>query len=210
MSICRYLGRACVEIITDDEHLIIDPNYVKPPRKGVNKILITHEHDDHLNSEDIEKISEHYIRENQALHIYGAKSTEDEVAIENPTIVSEGDVIDLENGKIRVFNIDCWGSDSCVAYLIEIDGKRILHTADSANYSKSLRNIEKDIDCCFVACFEDYYEDYLDFINTINPKLTIPYHFGPDEEEMGKNMADLLEEKDVNVKYLRPGEKVRI
>lgn len=210
MSICRYLGRACVEIITDDDHLIIDPNYVKPPRKGVNKILITHEHDDHLNSEDIEKISKHYIRENQALHIYGAKSTEDKVAIQDPTIIGEGDVIDLENGTIRVFNIDCWGSESCVAYLIEIDGKRILHTADSANYSESLRNIKEDIDCCFVACFEDYYDDYLNFINIISPELTIPYHFGPGEEDMGRNLADYLRKEHINAKYLEPGGSIQI
>lgn len=208
MSLCRYLGRACIEIIADDDHLIIDPNYVKPPRKGINKILLTHEHDDHLSSEKIQKIGEQYIREDQDLEIYGPKSTVDKVTLEEPIVVGESDIIELENGQIKVFNVDCWGSDSCVAYLIEINGERILHTADSANYSETLKKIDEEVDTCFVACFEDYYEDYLDFINTIRPKLTIPYHFGPDEEEMGKNLAEYLKERDVNVKYLSPGETV--
>lgn len=210
MSLCRYLGRACVEVIDDEEHLIIDPNYIQSPRKGINKILITHEHDDHFNSEKIQKIGEQYIREDQDLEIYGAKSIENKVALEAPIIVEGGDIVDLENGEIKVFDVDCWGSDSSVAYLIEIDGKTILHTADSAKYSESLKNIDKGVDCCFVACFEDNYNDYLDFINTINPELTIPYHFGPDEEDMGKNLAEYLEEHDVNVKYLSPGENVQI
>jgi L-ascorbate metabolism protein UlaG (beta-lactamase superfamily) len=181
---------------------------VKPPRKGINKILLTHEHDDHFSSEKIQKIGKQYIREDQDLKIYGPKSTVDKIALEEPIVVGEGDIIELENGQIKVFNVDCWGSDSCVAYLIEINGERILHTADSANYSESLKKIDKEVDTCFVACFEDYYKDYLEFINTIGPKLTIPYHFGPDEEEMGKNLAEYLKERDVNVKYLSPGETV--
>jgi L-ascorbate metabolism protein UlaG (beta-lactamase superfamily) len=210
MIVCRYLGRACVEIISTNDHLIIDPNYVEPPRKGINKVLLTHEHEDHLDPEKIQKIYEEYIRENQDFEIYGSNSTKNKVAIEEPYIVDDDTVINLNDGEIEVFTIDCWGTDSCVGYLINIDGKRILHTADSANYSERLKAIEKDIDCCFVACFEDYYKDYLDFIKTVKPKLTIPYHFGPDEKEMGIDLAKYLDENDVNVKFLNPGEEIEI
>jgi len=210
MIIVRYLGRACVEIITDNDHIIIDPNFVNPPRKGINKILLTHEHDDHLSNENIQKIYKEYVREDQEIKIFGPESTKDQVAIAEPFIVKDGTIIDLNDGKIEVFSVDCWGADSCVAYLVRIDGKRILHTADSANYSDRLRNIEKAVDCCFVACFEDYYDDYLHFIKKIVPKLTIPYHFGPDEKEMGKNLAKFLKENDVKVEFLISGEEVKI
>jgi len=210
MILCRYLGRACVEIISKNDHIIIDPNYVEPPRKGINKVLLTHEHEDHLDPEKIQKIYEEYIRENQDFKIYGSKSTKDKVALEEPYIVDDGEVIDLNDGDIEVFTIDCWGTDSCVAYLININGKGILHTADSANYSARLKTIENEIDCCFVACFEDYYKDYLDFVNTVKPKLTVPYHFGPNKKKMGKNLAEYLNKNDVNVKFLNPGEEIEI
>lgn len=210
MIVCRYLGRACVEIINENDHIIIDPNFIELPRKGINKILLTHEHDDHLSNEDILKIYNEFLGESKDIKIFGPETTKDKVAIEELFIVKDGTVIDLNDGKINVFSVDCWGADSCVAYLININEKRILHTADSANYSDRLRNIEKGVDCCFVACFEDYYEDYMHFIKTVVPKLTVPYHFGPDEKEMGKDLADYLKNNDVNVKFLNPGEEIII
>lgn len=210
MIICRYLGRSCVEIISKNDHLIIDPNYVEPPRKGINKVLLTHEHDDHLDPEKIQKIYENLIRKDHEFKIFGPKSTKGKIYFEKLNIVDDGDIIDLSDGDIEVFSIDCWGSDSCVAYLIIINGKRILHTADSANYSDRLKAIERKIDCCFVACFEDYYKDYLNFIKKVKPKLTIPYHFGPDKKEMGKKLAEYLEINDINVKFLNPGEEIEL
>lgn len=210
MVICRYLGRSCVEVIADKDHIIIDPNYVEFPRKGINKILLTHEHDDHLSQEKIQRIFKEFIREDQEFQIFGPISTKEKIAIEEPFIVKDGSVIELNDGRIEVFKIDCWGSEACVAYLIYIDDKRILHTADSANYSDRLRTIEKAVDCCFVATFEDYYDNYLHFIKTIMPKLTIPYHFGPDKKEIGKKIAEFLQKNDINVKYLNPGEEINL
>lgn len=208
MVVVRYLGRACVEIISNNDHIVIDPNFVELPRKGVNKILLSHEHDDHLSNEDILKIYEKYARENNQLKIFGPKSTKEKVAFEKLYVVKGGTVIDLNDGKIKVYTVDCWGADTCVAYMVHINETRILHTADSAKYSDRLRNIKKAVDCCFVACFEDYYEDYLHFIKTVMPKLTIPYHFGPDEKEMGENFSEYLKKNGINVKLLDPGESI--
>jgi len=208
MVVCRYLGRACVEIIADKDHLIIDPNYVESPKKGIDTLLLTHEHDDHLSPKKIRKLYEKYIDKDKDPKIFGPISINEKVNINEIFIVKDESEIELKNGKIEVFRIECWKSDACVAYLISIDGKQILHTADSANYSERLRTIEKGVDCCFVATFEDYYQDYLDFIKIIKPKLTIPYHFGPDKKQMGKKTAQFLKENNVNVKYLDPGEEV--
>ncbi|MBD3214562.1 MAG: hypothetical protein GF311_18270 [Candidatus Lokiarchaeota archaeon] len=210
MVVVRYLGRACVEIISDNDHIVIDPNFVELPRKGVNKILLSHEHDDHLSNEDILKIYEKYARENKQLKIFGPKSTKEKVAFEKLYVVKAGTVIDLKDGKIDVYSIDCWGADSCLAYLVNIDGKRILHTADSANYSDRLRNIEKAVDCCFVACFEDYYDNYLHFVKTILPKLAVPYHFGPDEMQMGENLVEYFKKNYLKVELYNPGEEISI
>jgi len=208
MVVCRYLGRACVEIITERDHLIIDPNYVESPKKGIEKLLLTHEHDDHLSPEKIRILYEKYVDKDKELKIFGPISTKDKVNIKEVLIIKDESKIEINNGRIEVFKIDCWKSEACVAYLITVDRKRILHTADSAKYSDRLRTIEKGIDCCFIATFENFYQDYLDFIKTIQPKLTIPYHFGPDKKQMGKNTAQFLEDNNVKVKYLDLGEEI--
>ena len=205
---CRYLGRSCVEIITNQDHLIIDPNYVELPKKGIDTLLLTHEHEDHLSPKKIRKIYEKYGDKDKELKIFGPISINDKINISEIFIVKDESEIGLTNGKVEVFRIDCWKSKACVAYLISVEGKQILHTADSAKYSDRLRTIKNGIDCCFIATFENFYHDYLDFIKTIQPKLTIPYHFGPDKKQMGKNTAQFLEENNVNVKYLDPGEEI--
>jgi L-ascorbate metabolism protein UlaG (beta-lactamase superfamily) len=205
---CRYLGRACIEIITKNDHLIFDPNYVKSPQKGISHIFLTHEHDDHLSPEKIEVIYENLIKNENTIKVYGPISIKNKIPFVNPIIVKDGSLIEINDGIIEVFSIDCWKSEACVAYLITVDKKRILHTADSANYSDRLRKLEKGIDCCFIATFEDFYQNYLQFIKIIMPKLTIPYHFGPDKKDMGKNTAQFLKKNNVKVKYLDPGEEL--
>jgi L-ascorbate metabolism protein UlaG (beta-lactamase superfamily) len=208
MVVCRYLGRACVEIISEKDHIIIDPNYVTPPRKGINKILLTHEHDDHLSLEKVQRIYEDFVEEDNELKIFGPISIKKKIKTLKIFVIKDESIIKLGDGNIEVFSINCWKSEACVAYLIKVNNKSILHTADSAYYSDRLKKIGKEIDCCFVATFEDYYENYLNFIRTIIPKLTIPYHFGPGKEKMGKNLADFLEKNEVNVKYLDPGKDI--
>lgn len=208
MVVCRYLGRSCIEVIAENDHIVIDPNYVKAPKKGVNKILLTHEHDDHFSPEKIRNICEDFVTKEQESKIYGPISIKGRVKNISPSIVKDGSIIKLSNGHIDVFEIDCWKAEACVAYLLHVDDKRILHTADSAGYSDRLKKVENGIDCCFVATFEDYYRDYLRFIKTIRPKLTVPYHFGPNKRQMGKKTAQFLKENGVNVNYLNFGEEI--
>jgi len=43
----RYLGHSCVEII-GQHHILIDPDFTRPPEPGVEYICITHAHKDHI------------------------------------------------------------------------------------------------------------------------------------------------------------------
>jgi L-ascorbate metabolism protein UlaG (beta-lactamase superfamily) len=209
MTVIRYLGRACIEIIGDNDHLIFDPNFIEGPRKGISKIFLTHKHDDHTDAEKILDIYQNYIREDKEMKIFGPSSVKRKIS-QTPIKVEGGTTIELNDGNIKVYNIDCWGAEECVGYLVNINDKKVLHTADSAKFSDRLRRIEKGIDLCFVACFEDYYDDYLHFIKSIMPKLTIPYHFGPDEENMGKNLVNFLKENQINTKFMSPGTEISL
>ncbi|MEJ2249654.1 MAG: MBL fold metallo-hydrolase [Candidatus Lokiarchaeota archaeon] len=132
--ICRFLGNACLEIVSVNNHFIVDPNYLEPPKKGIGKVFLTHEHDDHTDAEKIKRIHDLYIREDKDFQLFGPTSVKDKVPIE-PILVENGTKIELKDGSVEVFEIECWKSEKCLAYLIEIDDKRILHTADSAKYS---------------------------------------------------------------------------
>ncbi|MFO8018283.1 MAG: MBL fold metallo-hydrolase [Promethearchaeia archaeon] len=201
----RFLGNACVEIISDLDHVIIDPNYLVTPRRGINKVLITHEHDDHLDPEKLVEIRNKYIRENQELEIYASKSVNEKLDM-GIEVVKHGDEIQLENGTVKVIKNKCWKAKDCLAFLLLLAGREILHTADSAQYSDELRAVPQQVDCCFVACFEDYYKDYFEFMRKISPRLVIPYHYGKGDEEMAKNLVDFVKEQNkVNIRYLEIG-----
>ena len=43
----RYLGHSCVEII-GQHHILIDPDFTREPEKGVEYILVSHAHRDHI------------------------------------------------------------------------------------------------------------------------------------------------------------------
>ncbi|MFU8771232.1 MAG: MBL fold metallo-hydrolase [Anaerolineales bacterium] len=43
----RYLGHSCIEII-GQHHILIDPDFTRDPQPGVDFILITHAHRDHI------------------------------------------------------------------------------------------------------------------------------------------------------------------
>ena len=43
----RYLGHSCIEII-GKHHILIDPDFTREPEKGVEYILVSHAHGDHI------------------------------------------------------------------------------------------------------------------------------------------------------------------
>ncbi|TXT58667.1 MAG: putative Zn-dependent hydrolase of the beta-lactamase fold-like protein [Promethearchaeota archaeon] len=209
MPVVRFLGGACVEIIGEEEHLIFDPNYEKAPRKGIGRIFLTHEHSDHVDAEKMEKIKQEYLRQDKQYQIYGPKSTEKTIE-STPNIVKGGMRININNGKVEIYEIDCWKAEDCLGYLITIDGKTILHTADSANYSQELMDLNEQVDICFTACFEDFFEDYLKFVKKIKPNLTIPYHFNSGDEEMAKELVKFYKENGVKAKYYEIGSEFEL
>lgn len=116
--------------------------------------------------------------------------------------------IDINMGYVEVFKNDCWKAEGCVAYLITIGNKRVLHTADSAVFSDQLRNIDVDIDVCFIACFESNFNDYLEFLKKVSPTIAIPYHFTHEKKENAEKLVEYLSKAGINSQYLRIGNEL--
>jgi L-ascorbate metabolism protein UlaG (beta-lactamase superfamily) len=204
MATCRFLGRSCIEIKGLSDHIIIDPNYTKEPLKGIKSIFITHEHKDHFNIEKINEIREIYATSNEELKIYGPKSIKNEFDLDIERI-KDKKKIKLNNFIIKAYKIDCYKTEECYAYIITRGDINVLHTADSANFSDELRKLKGKIDYCFIACFEEYFSDYLNFIKEINPMITFPYHFDPGEEQMAKKLSEFLNENGIEAEYIDIG-----
>ncbi len=194
----RFLGNACIEILGEKDHLLLDPTYVVDPKEGIKQVFITHEHADHYAEEKLSIIEGEFAVSAEKLKIYAPQSVKSS-DIET-TLVSAGDEIPLENGRVQVFSIDCWKAEACLAYLIELDGKIILHTADSAKFSKALETIPVP-DICFIACFKDNFDDYLRFLKIIRPRLAVPYHFTEKNQENAQELVKELTKFGIPANY---------
>lgn len=205
----RFLGNACVEIIGNQDHIIIDPTFLNEPKTGIERILLTHHHSDHVNQEKLQEIQNNFSIEGKELEIYGPLCVFEKLNIDF-ILIEPTSKIDLTNGYVEVFENDCWKAPGCVAYLIVINDYKILHTADSANFSSDLKTLKNSIDLCFIACFESNFEDYLEFVKLISPKLVIPYHFNYEKEEEARKLTDLLKKNTIISKFLSIGEEIEL
>lgn len=219
MPKCRYLGNSCIEIIGFKDHFLVDINYIETPQKGIKKLFLTHEHKHHTNIDQIAELKKTYLEtdeekkarleaeeevEKPSLEIYTPKSVKKKYDLEIHQIVKNKE-IQLEEFAIEVFPVDCHESDECIAYLIKKGGITILHTADTSKFSKSLRKPKLTIDYCFIACYEDLFMEYLDFIKEVNPKVVFPYDFKDDEEDAPKKLVEFLKEKGFQAQFLEIG-----
>ncbi len=209
MVLCRFLGNACLEVIGVKDHIIVDPVFLSSPRKGIERILITHHHQDHIEISKIKEIEEKYSVEGRELEIYGPECLYEELNFAF-TLIIPSFKISLHNGEIEVFDNDCWKAEGCVAYMISIDNKKILHTADSATFSSALRTLKNQVDVYFIACFVENFEDYLNFIQEISPKQVIPYHFSAGKEQNGKKISEYLKDNGFNSLFLSIGEELEL
>ncbi|MGV9197967.1 MAG: hypothetical protein ACOC4M_03930, partial [Promethearchaeia archaeon] len=162
MAKCKYLGNSCVEIIGFKDHFLIDTNYITAPEKGIEKIFLTHEQENHVNIDQIEEIREKYLNspkkeseeadeekeeKEPSLEIYAPKSVKTKFDLEIHQIVKNKE-IQLEEFVIEGFPVKSHKSDECIAYLIKKGGITILHTADTSNFSQDLRKPKLTIDYC--------------------------------------------------------------
>ncbi|MGM0419751.1 MAG: MBL fold metallo-hydrolase [Bacillota bacterium] len=188
----KWLGNACLEV-KGKEIILIDPSCKIRPESIPNKILVTHEHDDHIDPNLLEKFTN--------VDLYAPSSVCNKFGVEGKE-VQGGDII---NSCIQVLSCDCYGSEQAVSYYY--DG--LLHTADAAEFPKP----EGKVKVVFSACFKDFYSDYIASCKRLNPDLVIPYHYDyedVDELEEAKGLVTRLEAEGFEAKIIKPGEEIVI
>ena len=156
----RWLGNSALEI-DDEEKIIIDPDYVVEPEIEADIILITHEHDDHIDPDKLAEIK------NEDSKVYAPQSVYDNFDIEGE-VVESGDVIE---DNIKVLAIDCYKAETSVAYFYN----GVYHTGDASTYPDP----GEEIEVLFTACFQDHYASYIEACVKLDPNLAIPFHYDP-------------------------------
>ncbi|MFN2339753.1 MAG: MBL fold metallo-hydrolase [Halanaerobium sp.] len=190
----KWLGNSAL-LIEDKKKIVIDPSFKLETDFEADIVLITHEHDDHIDLEDLEAVS------NDQTKVYAPQSVYDKFDIEGE-IVEAGDVIETE---IKVLEVDCYNSEESVAYFY----KGLYQTADASDYSDP----GEDIELLFTACFNDHFSDYLEKVIKLNPAMAVPYHYDPAERQellQAKGLSSKFEQIGCKSKVMEIGEELEI
>ncbi len=190
----KWLGNSAL-LIEDDKSIIVDPSFKMETDVTADIVLITHEHDDHINPEDLEAVSD------EETKVYAPQSVYDKFDIEGE-VAAAGDLIDEE---IKVLDVDCYNSEGSVAYFY----KGIYQTADAADYPDP----GEDIKLLFTACFNDYFSDYLEKVIKLNPEMAVPYHYDPEERQellQAKGLSSKFEQIGCKSKVIEIGEEIEV
>jgi len=183
----RWLGNSCVEIF-GERHVVIDPNYLVEPEKGVDVVLVTHEHSDHFDPEKFEKLG---VKE-----LVAPKATLEEYELDG-TEAKPG----MEVDGIKIFKSWCWKAKESVSYFY----RGLLHAGDSARFPEV-----EGVKLVFTACFPDHYEDYLKEFQRMKPEIVIPFHYPEEKIENAKGLKKLLDVNGLNCRILKIGESVEV
>lgn len=186
----RWLGNACIEI-NSGKHLLIDPNFVVPPERVADWVLVTHEHDDHYSEVN-------RLEFGTGAEVYAPRSTLDKFDLDGEA-VSPGQQID----GIQVLESDCWNAVESVSYYYN----GLLHCGDTAEFPE----VHGDVGVVFSACFPDHYDDYVEAFKRLEPSLVVPFHYDPEENmEDARGLVEHLESEGFNARLLEIGEVLEI
>lgn len=181
----KWLGNSAL-LIENEKNIVIDPCFELETDFEADIVLITHEHDDHIDLKDLEAVT------NDQTKIYAPQSVYDKFDIEGE-VVEAGDVIEY---GIKVLGVDCYNAEESVAYFY----KGLYQTADASDYPDP----GEDIELLFTACFNDHFSDYLEKVIKFNPAMAVPYHYDPEERQ------ELLQAKGLSSKFDQIGCKSKV
>jgi L-ascorbate metabolism protein UlaG (beta-lactamase superfamily) len=183
-----WLGHDGFKLEDGGETLVIDPFKLKHDVPA-DYVLISHEHFDHLNSEDLKKT----LKPNATV-VVSIAASKDEVSKVSPKqfkIVKPGDRVKLGTFDVRVvpaYNTNKFAEpgkpfhpkqDGKVGYIITTQsGVSIYHTGDS-DLIPEMENLRPDIALLPVSgTYVMTVDEAVEAVGKIKPKIAIPMHYG--------------------------------
>ncbi len=207
----NWYGHAGFMIETTGKVIYIDPYIIPKNPDKADIILITHEHYDHCDINNIRKIKK--------LHTVILASSEAASKLgEGAAIARPGDVIHVGEVDIRVvhaYNTDKYfhKKHEGLGFIIESENKRVYHSGDT-DFIPEMENLGK-IDVALLAVGGKYTmtaEEAADAVNVIKPELAVPMHWGKvvGSEEDAEIFKEIVEDETETQVLIMKGEALEI
>lgn len=195
--------------ITNGKTLYIDPFQIQGGPKA-DIVLISHEHSDHCNLDDLKKIVG---PETTIVAHAQSKNELSKLRVKEIKIVKPGDKINVGEYQIEAvpaYNLNKFREpgkvfhpkeDGKVGFVVSVKGVRIYHTGDT-DHIPEMKNIRTDIALIPVSgTYVMTAQEAAEAVASINPKIVIPMHYGAIVGS-SKDAADLQRLVKVEVKIL--------
>ncbi|WP_248924554.1 metal-dependent hydrolase [Paenibacillus hamazuiensis] len=226
----EYHGHSCVQISDGEHSLIIDPFLagnplaaVKPEEVKVQHVLLTHAHADHISSAaDIAKSNDATLVAIHELATYlgwqGVKTKDMNIGGRLSLGYCELQMVPAfhSSGVVLHDKQQIVYAGMPAGFLIRWNGKTILHAGDTNLFSDMKLIGERNrIDLAFLPIGDLYTmgpEDAADAAEWLQAKLVVPVHYNTFEliKQDGAAFVDLLSQRGIQGKSLRPGEHLTL
>jgi L-ascorbate metabolism protein UlaG (beta-lactamase superfamily) len=179
----HWLGHDCFRV--EGAHTVyFDPWKLADDAPPADIVLVTHDHYDHFNMDDIRKIAR------EGTVIVGPKVVTDQVDGFETVTVAPGDAVEVMSAKITTlpaYNTNKFREPGVpyhpkeagyVGYILEMDGRRIYHAGDTDEIPE-MRGIEVDVALLPVSgiyCMSG--GEAAEACTVIKADVAIPMHFG--------------------------------
>jgi L-ascorbate metabolism protein UlaG (beta-lactamase superfamily) len=179
----HWLGHDCFRV--EGAHTVyFDPWKLADDAPPADIVLVTHDHYDHFNMDDIRKVAR------EGTVIVGPKVVTDQVDGFETVTVAPGDAVEVMSAKITTlpaYNTNKFREPGVpyhpkeagyVGYILEMDGRRIYHAGDTDEIPE-MRGIEVDVALLPVSgiyCMSG--GEAAEACTVIKADVAIPMHFG--------------------------------
>lgn len=206
------LEHATLVLEQNGETLILDPGFYTRPMDGFKNvvgIVITHNHDDHVHEDQIDRI----LKDNPNAVILGTAEVANRLGNRNATAVHHGDFHQLGSFTAEFFgdmHIEIHRSIPLIQNCGVMINDTLYYPGDS--YTKPDRNV-KLLGCPASAPWLKI-GDVMDFITEVKPESVFPthnIHLSDQGNQLNNNrIKQVTEENGGNFTYLLPGESLSI
>lgn len=198
----KYLSHACFEI-SNGKKVLIDPyftgnNLAPKYEESPDIILVTHEHFDHFDKSFISRFPKAKVIVPPVCEYPGA------------VIMRVGEKKEVDGVIIEMISTSHYQSKYPTGYIIEFEGKRIVHLGDC--YLDGVKPLGR-IDVLLIPIGGTYtmsVDEALKALDILKPKLTIPMHYNtfPQIKTNPENFRREAEAKGYTVRILKIGEEM--
>ena len=204
----KWLGHASFRIETAGRIIYLDPYIIPKRTKKADLILVSNDHYDHCNIENIERI-----RKKKTLILTTKKASE--LILGNVEVMNPGDEIDLDGIKVRAvhaYNLKkpFHPKGMGLGFILELEGKKIYHAGDT-DLIPEMETLE-GITVALLPVGGTYtmnVEEAAKAVKMINPEIVFPMHYGEmvGSKKNGLKFKKMVEENinNVSVVILKKG-----